>query len=201
MNRAFDALRSRIRSLPTVVQESARALLERESELRARLYPLRDTRLITSRIRQHGDYQLSNIFYTGNDFVIANFEGNPERPLSERRIKRSAFRDVSSMIRSFHYISHAVLYGQVPGIVPRSEENPRLERWANAWYIWVSAAFLAAYMEFGDGSVFVPQAQKERAILLESYTIEKALVEIEFELAHRPDWVSIPVNGILDLLR
>jgi len=169
--------------------------------LRARLYPLRDTRLITSRIRQHGDYQLSNIFYTGNDFVIANFEGNPERPLSERRIKRSAFRDVSSMIRSFHYISHAVLYGQVPGIVPRSEENPRLERWANAWYIWVSAAFLAAYMEFGDGSVFVPQAQKERAILLESYTIEKALVEIEFELAHRPDWVSIPVNGILDLLR
>ncbi len=92
-----------------------------------------------TRIRNHGDYHLSNVLFTGSDWVITNFEGDPGRPLSERRIKRSALRDVATMLRSFHYVSHAALFGDVPGIVPSREAHPQLEKWARVWYHWVSA--------------------------------------------------------------
>ena len=74
--------------------------------------------------------------------MITNFEGDPGRPLSERRIKRSALRDVATMLRLFHYVSHAALFGDVPGIVPSREAHPQLERWARVWYHWVSAVYL-----------------------------------------------------------
>ena len=105
------------------------------------------------------------------------------------------------MLRSFHYIAHAVLYGQVPGIVPRQEENPTIERWAHAWYTWVSAIFLSGYFEATENESFVPQSSQERAILLDAYMLEKALQEIEYELEHRPDWTAIPMYGILEQLR
>jgi maltose alpha-D-glucosyltransferase/alpha-amylase len=97
-------LRARLRSLPGAAHDDAEALLGREPELRARLQHLRDTRISGTRIRHHADYQLSNILYTGSDFLISNFEGNAERPIGERRIKRSPLRDVAGMIRSFHYV-------------------------------------------------------------------------------------------------
>ena len=84
--------------------------------------------------------------FAGSDWVITNFEGDPTRPLSERRIKRSALRDVATMLRSFHYVSHAALFGDVPGIVPSREAHPQLEKWAHVWYHWVSAIFLKEYL-------------------------------------------------------
>ena len=121
--------------------------------------------------------------------------------MGERRIKRSPLRDIASMIRSFHYVSHAVLFDQVPGIVLSRDAYPQLERWAAWWYQWVSALFVKGYLERAGTADFLPRSQEERAVLLESYTLEKALIEIEFELAHRPDWVRIPVHGILEQLR
>jgi maltose alpha-D-glucosyltransferase/alpha-amylase len=200
-SRAMDSLRSRLRSLNGAAHDDAEALLNRESELRARLLRLRDTRISGTRIRHHADFQLSNVLYTGSDFLITNFEGNSERPIGERRIKRSPLRDVASMIRSFHYVSHAVLFDQVPGIVLSRDAYPQLERWAESWYLWVSALFLKAYLEGAKAADFLPRSQEERAVLLESYSLEKALMEIEYELSHRPDWVRIPVHGILDQLR
>ncbi|ABF40487.1 trehalose synthase [Candidatus Koribacter versatilis Ellin345] len=199
-SRAMDTLRARLRSLPTASQDDAQALINRENELRARLLRLRDTRISGTRIRHHADYQLSNIQYTGSDFLVSNFEGNPERPIGERRIKRSPLRDIASMVRSFHYVSHAVLFDQVPGIVLSRDAYPQLERWATAWYQWVSALFLKGYLERAGTAAFLPRSQEERAVLLESYTLEKALIEIEYELTHRPNWVRIPVHGILEQL-
>jgi maltose alpha-D-glucosyltransferase/alpha-amylase len=200
-SRAMDSLRSRLRSLTGAAHDDAEALLNRESELRARLLRLRDTRISGTRIRHHADFQLSNVLHTGNDFVITNFEGNAERSIGERRIKRSPLRDIASMIRSFHYVSHAVLFDQVPGIVLSRDAYPQLERWAESWYLWVSALFLKSYLERAASADFLPRSQEERAVLLESYSLEKALMEIEYELTHRPDWVRIPVHGILDQLR
>jgi maltose alpha-D-glucosyltransferase/alpha-amylase len=200
-SRAIDSLRARLRSLPSATQDDAEALIGREAELRARLLRLRDTRISGTRIRHHADYQLSNVIYTGSDFLITNFEGNTERSIGERRIKRSPLRDIASMIRSFHYVSHAVLYDQVPGIVLSRDAFPQLERWAEWWYIWVSAIFLKGYLDAAGNSSFLPRSQEERAVLLESYTLEKALMEIEYELNHRPSWVRIPIHGILDQLR
>ena len=201
LNRSFDTLRSRLRLLPADAQADISEVLSREGEIRNRLMLLRDKRLSGNRIRNHGDYQLNNVLYAGSDWVITNFEGDPYRPLSERRIKRSALRDVATMLRSFHYVSHAALFGDVPGIVPSREAHTQLEKWAKSWYQWVSAIFLADYLKAASSGQFLPQNDEEIRILLGSYMIERALTEIEYELEHRPEWIRIPVHGILEQLK
>jgi maltose alpha-D-glucosyltransferase/alpha-amylase len=201
VGRTCDALRSELHRVPAVAKNDAVALLERETELRRQLAPLRDQRVVCTRIRHHGDFHLGHLQFTGNDVMIMDFDGDVSRPMSERRIKRSALRDVASMIRSFNYISFAVLFGQVPGIVLGAEPRPQLENWARAWRKWTSAVFLKSYLDAAGRGEFVPQTQTERRVLLRSYLIEKCLFEINFELEYRLDWVRIPVNGVLELLR
>jgi maltose alpha-D-glucosyltransferase/alpha-amylase len=104
------------------------------------------------------------------------------------------------MIRSFHYVAHAALYGQVPGIVPRPEAAPQLEQWADGWYRWVSAVFLDEYMHVVRASDLLPHNDDALRTLFTAYMIQKALIEIEYEIEHRPDWLRIPVVGILALL-
>jgi maltose alpha-D-glucosyltransferase/alpha-amylase len=201
LNRSFELLRSRARGLAANAQEDIAEVLNLEGEIRQRLLALRDKRMSGNRIRTHGDYHLSNVFFAGSDWVITNFEGDFHRSLSERRIKRSALRDVATMLRSFHYISHAALFGDVPGIVPSREAHPQLERWAKGWYQWVSAIFIKEYLQTAASAPFLPQQADELNILLSAYMIERALMEIEYELEQRPAWIRIPVDGILEQLR
>jgi len=201
LGRTFEALRGRSMKMGGVAQAEIKDLLEQEGVLRGLLHALRDERITSTRIRHHGDFHLSHMLFTGNDVVFTDFDGAPDRPLSERRIKRSALRDVACMIRSFNYVSYAVLFGQVPGIVAAPETKPQLEIWAKAWRTWTSAIFLKAYLDTAKSGEFVPPSAKERRILLRSYLIEKCLLEINHELEYRPDWLRIPVRGILDQLK
>jgi len=105
------------------------------------------------------------------------------------------------MVRSFHYVSHAVLFNHVPGIVTTSDVDWRLERWAKAWYQWVSALFLQGYIKTAGAAGCLPKTQAEIKALLDAYTLEKGLLEVEFELENRPDWVRIPLHGILEQLQ
>jgi len=175
-------------------------VLKHEGEIRAQLLALRDKRMSGARIRTHGDYHLSNVLFAGSNWSITNFEGDPMRPLSERRLKRSALRDVATMLRSFHYVSHAALFGDVPGIVPSREAHPQLEKWARIWYRWVSSTFLKEYLAASTGAGYVPQNVDEFRVLLAAYMIERALIEIEHEMEQRPAWIRIPVHGILEHL-
>jgi maltose alpha-D-glucosyltransferase/alpha-amylase len=201
MGRSLDALRGRLKTLPEHVRQSAEELLGSEAEIRNGLFPLRDQRISGARIRIHGDYQLGNLLFTGNDVIIRNFDGPAGRPLSERRIKRSALRDIASMIRSLHYAAHAVSFGYVPGVVKGREQVARIDRWAENWHEWVSAMFLQGYLEASRGMDFLPRTESEMAILLRAHLIEKALLEISYELEHRPEWVGIPVHGLSSLLK
>jgi maltose alpha-D-glucosyltransferase/alpha-amylase len=201
MGRSLDALRSQLRTLPEAVQGVAAELLASEAEIRNGLFPLRDQRISGARIRIHGDYQLGNLLFTGNDVIIRNFDGPTGRPQSERRIKRSALRDVASIIRSLHYAAHAVSFGYVPGVVKGREQVARIERWAEHWHEWVSGMFLQGYLEASRGMDFLPRTDAEKQILLRAHLIEKALLEIAYELEHRPEWVGIPVHGLLSLLK
>jgi maltose alpha-D-glucosyltransferase/alpha-amylase len=201
IGRTFDGLRNSLYQLNGEVKNDALLLLENEPDVRRQLAPLRDERINCTRIRHHGDFHLSHLLFTGSDVMILDFDGEVSRPMSERRIKRGAMRDVASMIRSFNYVSCAVLFGQVPGIVVANEARPRLERWARAWRTWVSAAFLREYLETAQAGEFVPSSQRERRILLRSYLIEKCLFEINFELEYRRDWLRIPLTGILELAK
>jgi len=177
-------------------------LLKREGELHERVRQVLDGRVEASRIRIHGDYHLGQVLYTGNDFVIIDFEGEPARPLSERRIKRSALRDVAGMLRSFHYAPYAVLFGAAPGSYVREEDRALLENGARYWHAWVSAAFLRAYLNESAKSkvAHLPKNPESTETLLNAYLLEKAVYEVVYELNNRPDWVRIPLRGLLDLL-
>jgi maltose alpha-D-glucosyltransferase/alpha-amylase len=109
-------------------------------------------------------------------------------------------RDVAGMIRSFHYVASGAMYGQIPGITVRPERLAALESWGQAWYMSVSAAFLNAYLAAAGQASFLPRAREELKILLDALLLEKALYEIAYELNNRPDWVRIPLRGILDLM-
>jgi maltose alpha-D-glucosyltransferase / alpha-amylase len=177
-------------------------LLAHEAQLHDRVRRVLDGKIDAQRIRIHGDYHLGQVLHTGNDFVIIDFEGEPARPLSERRLKRSGLRDVAGMLRSFHYAPYAVMFGAAPGSYVRTEDAARLETGSRFWHQWVSAAFLRAYLaESGTGRSHLPSDPAAVEVLLNAYLVEKGLYEIAYELNNRPDWVSIPLRGVIDLLR
>jgi maltose alpha-D-glucosyltransferase/alpha-amylase len=188
-------LRRRGKGIPEAEQ-----FLAREADVQAHIRRVLEGKIGGQRIRTHGDYHLGQVLYTGNDFVIIDFEGEPSRPLSERRLKRSALRDVAGMLRSFDYAPYAVALGQSQGSVIRPEDQELLEQAGRFWQRWVSAAFLRAYLAESAGAAHLPKSRQELQVLLDAYVLEKALYEIAYELNNRPDWVRIPLRGILELL-
>jgi maltose alpha-D-glucosyltransferase/alpha-amylase len=185
--------------LPSLAAADARAVLDRKDKILARFRVLRDIRPRSMRIRIHGDYHLGQLLYTGKDFQIIDFEGEPARSLSERRLKRHPLRDVAGMFRSFQYAAYAALFGQVAGVTPRVELTHVLEQWADYWTTWVSAAFLESYLRTAESGGFLPAASDLRE-MLQVYVLDKALYEVSYELNNRPGWVRIPLTGILKLL-
>jgi maltose alpha-D-glucosyltransferase/alpha-amylase len=195
--RTFQLMRSRLKHLPEKGLDLSRKVLEQEEQVFASFHALLDSRIITTRIRVHGDFHLGQVLYTGKDFIIIDFEGEPARSLSERRLKRSALKDVAGMLRSFHYAAyHATYSGTV-----RPEDLAAVEQWANFWQIWVSAVYLKTYLDTAGPANFLPRERGELQILLNALCLEKAIYELGYELNNRPDWVSIPLMGILQLLK
>jgi maltose alpha-D-glucosyltransferase/alpha-amylase len=152
------------------------------------------------RIRSHGDLNLRQVLFTGKDFVIIDFEGDPSRAYGERRIKRSPLRDLASMLRSLQYASYAVLFGRVPGVTPKPEAAAALEGWASFWAAWAGAALLSGYLPAIAPSGVVPVSPEEQRVLLDAYVLERAISETVVELTYRPDWVIIPLRGIRNIL-
>ena len=150
--------------------------------------------------RIHGDYHLGQVLFTGSDFVIIDFEGEPARPLAERRKKRSPLQDVAGMLRSFHYAAYAPLLHDNGEKLPQ-EELQALESRAQYWQKWVSATFLKTYLEVSGNSNLIPKDREELALLLDLYLLDKAIYELGYELNNRPSWVRIPLDGILQLLQ
>jgi maltose alpha-D-glucosyltransferase/alpha-amylase len=197
VGQVFQLLRDRLKKLPDNVRAGAQTVLDLEAEVRRRYRAILQRKINTTRIRTHGDYHLGQVLYTGRDFVIIDFEGEPARPLSQRRIKRSPLRDVAGMLRSFHYASYAALYGQVPGVRP--EDFVALEPWAHFWYTWVSATFLKAYVAAANHASFIPEERADRQVLLDVFLLEKAIYELGYELNNRPQWLQVPLQGIMQL--
>jgi len=194
--RATDLLRTQLNKLPADARDEGRKVLELESRITHILKSFLARRLNTTRIRVHGDYHLGQVLYTGHDFVIIDFEGEPTRSLYERRLKRLAMRDVAGMLRSFSYASQAAL---------RSEHAPagrlaELHSWSRFWADSVSAVFLKSYLSTAGSASWVPQSQEDLELQLTTMLLEKALYELRYEMNLRPDWVRIPLRGILDLV-
>jgi maltose alpha-D-glucosyltransferase/alpha-amylase len=132
--------------------------------------------------------------------VIVDFEGEPTRSISERQLKSSPFRDVAGMLRSFDYACYSALADRLTGVVLGAEELSRLRAWTQFWTEWTSATFLKSYLAVADAQPFIPRQPEHAQLLLDMYLLEKALYELRYELNNRPDWVRIPLHGILQLL-
>jgi predicted trehalose synthase len=160
-------------------------ILGRGEDVREQLRLLTHLGSAGKSIRTHGDYHLGQTLWAAGDWVILDFEGEPARSLTERRRRRSPLRDVAGMLRSFAYAAIAAgLRGT--GVPDGWEERAREQ-------------FLAGYFETVDPSL-LPSGQAAIERLLAVYELEKAVYELRYELDHRPDWVGIPVAGILRLI-
>jgi maltose alpha-D-glucosyltransferase/alpha-amylase len=192
-------LKRKTPSLPAALQETARRVTDAEKQLMTafrRVYSQPDAGM---RNRCHGAYHLGQVLFTGRDFFIIDFEGEPARPLSERKIKRSPLRDVAGMLRSFHYASHAGVHQEF-AFGKAQLENPHNQLWAELWTQWISAIYLQGYFEAAGESELLPGTVEGFEGLLHSFILEKALYEIGYELNNRPDWVRIPLQGALKII-
>ncbi|MDY6856297.1 MAG: putative maltokinase, partial [Thermodesulfobacteriota bacterium] len=195
--RILGLLQERLRGLPPETRDKAKKVLSMEDEIINRFSPLLKKKVSAMKIRIHGDYHLGQVLFTGNDFVIIDFEGEPARALSERRLKRSPLRDVAGMIRSFHYAAHMSLFKEAS---LRPEDIPPLEQWADLWYKGISGIFLRSYLDTVSDALFLPSQEEELNAMLQAFLMEKAVYELGYELNNRPDWIIIPIKGIEDLL-
>jgi len=191
---SLDFLRRNLSNVPDGLREECERLVGLEATILRRLHIVLDGRLTGKRIRCHGDYHLGQVLWTGRDFVIIDFEGEPSRTLVERRFKRSAVRDVAGMLRSFQYAAQTSLDAK------GKERAGSLDIWARYWRHWVSTAFLQAYLAAADGAGFLPQEEPELRMLLEIHLLEKAMYELTYELNHRPDWLHVPVRALLEMV-
>ncbi len=198
--RTMELLRSRLKYLPEDIQADARTVIDAEDNIIALYDLIRQGKITASRIRCHGDYHLGQVLFTGKDFVIIDFEGEPARSLSERRLKRSPLRDVAGMIRSFRYVAQTAFNKYVPLLSKPENSLPLLDHWAQYWYIWVSASYLNAYLDIMKDTGLLPENPDQIKVLLDSFLYDKALYEVNYELNNRPDWIKVPLQSILQML-
>ena len=195
-DRAFTRLGKTLRALPEETRAAAEQLAARKDVVLGELRHILEARITAKRIRCHGDYHLGQVLYTGKDFVIIDFEGEPARSIGERRLKRAALRDVAGMLRSFDYAAaRARRNERLP-----PAQMPLLARWARFWCRWTGVGYLKEYLAATAGTDFLPSSQEERKRLLDFLLLEKALYELGYELDNRPDWIDVPVQGILEMV-
>jgi maltokinase len=172
-------------SLPEDDEQLA-PIIGRGEEVREQLRTLTYAGATGKIIRTHGDYHLGQTLWSENDWVIIDFEGEPARPVTERRRKRSPLRDVAGMLRSFAYAAIAA---------ELLHDTPAPEGWEEE----ARTQFLDGYLETVDPTL-LPSGSLAIERLLTVYELEKAVYELRYELDNRPDWVRIPVAGIQRLI-
>jgi trehalose synthase-fused probable maltokinase len=187
----FSLLASRQQRLPQPARSLAGEVLDLQGTLMAQFQPWLERPIDGLRTRIHGDYHLGQVLWTGDDFVIVDFEGEPARPMTERRLKQSPLRDVAGMIRSLHYAAFAARMA-----LPAEIGGERAAPWGQLWYLSTSQEFLSAYLEQAERSDFLPQSNDESSWLLGQFLLEKAVYELRYELNNRPDWLPIPLEAV-----
>ncbi len=199
---AFELLRRHFAGMPDDLRAEAERVANSENKVQSAFRQALSQPITATRTRIHGDYHLGQVLYTGSDFFIIDFEGEPARPITERCVKLSPLQDVAGMLRSFHYAAFASMRSSLEDSADtRSEYVRKRAKVAETWHKWVAAHFLAAYLAEAGAASFIPANQDELWALLRVHLLEKAVYELNYELNNRVDWVRIPLAGILSLLQ
>jgi maltose alpha-D-glucosyltransferase/alpha-amylase len=194
---ALDALAARRKTLAPEAAEYAERLLAKRKEILDRIVAPLSIGAGAVKTRYHGDYHLGQVVVAQNDFYILDFEGEPRRPLAERRAKHTPLKDVAGMLRSFDYAAWAALDHETKD---NPERRPALRPHVLSWRDQASEVFLAGYREVLAGSPCYPADETAAKSLLKLAMLEKVFYEIGYELANRPNWLWIPLAGAESLL-
>jgi maltose alpha-D-glucosyltransferase/alpha-amylase len=195
---AFQSLSKTVKKLPDDVRSEAEEVLAMKDKILTKMKKIHSRKIDTYKIRIHGDYHLGQVLFTGKDFIILDFEGEPALSYSERRLKRSALRDVAGMLRSLHYAAYGSLFldNQV-----RPEDVTKLLPYVEQWYHYMSGFFVKSYLETVKDSLVIPQAKEDLQVLIETFLLQKAVYELNYELNNRPGWVTVPLRGIKAIMK
>jgi maltose alpha-D-glucosyltransferase / alpha-amylase len=203
----LQTLRNSVRSTQRAIRrakvdaDGIDVLLRPVDEVLARFEPLRSRKLDAHRIRVHGDLHLGQVLWSGNDVVFIDFEGEPGRPIGERRIKRSPLTDVAGLARSLDYAGRSAIDTAVArGLVPESEQAT-LDVGRAEWTRTTSSALIEAYLTAIADAGLVPADRADAELLLDVYLLQKGMYEIRYELANRPDWVHWPLSAVVEMVR
>ena len=197
---AKGALAAALDTLPGDVRDLARRLLESTPRIRNELNGLQALAGETvEKIRVHGDYHLGQVLRTDSGFVIVDFEGEPARPLAERRARECALKDVAGMLRSFVYAARAAMLRAVDVAGGDSGLADLLVPWATGWEDAVRSAFLEGYLAETQerGAAFLPRRREVLDAVLRVFELDKIVYEVGYEINHRPNWVRIPLEALL----
>jgi maltose alpha-D-glucosyltransferase/alpha-amylase len=196
----FGTLRLKLAELPEPISDLAKQVLALEDDALLVLHSISEKDISEIRIRIHGDYHLGQVLFTGSDYFIIDFEGEPARPLSERRNKRSPLQDVASMLRSFHYAARAASLAASERLAVASNSVPEIAVLAAQWQASASREFLHSYRATAGDAKFLPSDPGDFDAFLKVHLLEKAIYELGYELNNRPSWLAIPLEGIRDIL-
>jgi maltose alpha-D-glucosyltransferase/alpha-amylase len=193
----LDELQRRKLELRKADHAAVDTLLAQRTSMPGRVSRLLPQDVGVMKIRHHGDFHLGQMLIVKDDVFIIDFEGEPRRTLAERRRKAPAARDLAGLLRSIDYSATAALDRALKSA---SDEQGKIGRALDDWRERASKAVLIAYQaELTDPRLW-PQDSPRAAALLDFFLLEKAFYEIEYELAHRPDWLRVPLAGTLRIL-
>lgn len=195
---AFQNLLKQFDDFPSAYKPVAREIIDRKTEVLEKMKKIYADKINVAKIRNHGNYHLGNVMFTGRDFIVKDFEGESIRSFSEVRLKRSALRDLATMIRSFHYASYAPILKM--DIVEYSQEYENLLPWAEALFQSITGIFLQAYTDCIGDNDLIPETREEFYLMMEIFLMERALYEISFEIENRPELAIIPIRAIYSLM-
>ncbi|RYF85293.1 MAG: alpha-amylase, partial [Chitinophagaceae bacterium] len=186
-------VQGKVDQVPAAYRGEVKAIADKREVILNKLKKIYAKKFDIQKLRTHGNLGLSHVLLTGRDVIIHDFGGNPLKPYSERRLKRSPLRDVAAMVRSFYYVAYEGFFvsPQMPG-----DEQQELLPFASFWAHYMSNFFMRAYLEETKDAAFIPQEKEDFEILLQTFLLENALHWFNYELTLRPERVVIPLRII-----
>ena len=194
-DRTIAVAKANVGHLSGDMRRKVEALIARRDAIAERIKALVPSAVKCMKTRFHGDYHLGQVVVANGDFFLLDFEGEPLRPITERQIKHCVLKDVAGMVRSFDYAA----FGSVLMFVAEAD-RPRMMPVAAEWQKRATDAFLNGYFQNMAGCASLPDNEADTQKLLDLFVLEKALYEVIYEVANRPDWLAIPMNGLSRLI-
>jgi maltose alpha-D-glucosyltransferase/alpha-amylase len=194
----IELLKKSMPEMDEVMTGLATAAIEQEPIIHQKLKRLYRHKIEADKIRIHGDFTLMQLAVTDDGFLIQNFDGDPDRTFSQRRLRRSPAKDIANLMRSINYACGLAFADLSKGV--RQETADHLEDWLRTASRYLCAEYLTAYRTATTGTRLLPESEEDLQVLLDTFQIEKALQELRYDLNYRPDQAIVPLRGLLELL-